>query len=93
MHSQDAPNRHFQEDDQVLVWFPPKDANTQDRDTWSWLPGTVLTQCAPDEWCVIVEVPSLSCPDHGDAPENRLYPLCYRDATEIRAVTPHDWER
>lgn len=30
---------------------------------------------------------------NGDAPENLLYPACFRDATEIRAVKMCDWLR
>jgi hypothetical protein len=26
-----------------------------DRDSWPWLPDTVLAQCGPDEWRVVVE--------------------------------------
>ncbi|WP_395110285.1 hypothetical protein [Actinomadura sp. SCN-SB] len=90
-------NQLFQEDDQVLVWYPPRGADEHDDTTWSWLPGTILAQGAPDEWYVLVEVPSLAEPDptipNGEAPENLLYPTCFRDASELRAVTVREWGR
>jgi len=32
--------------------------------------------------------PSIS---NGDAPENLLYPVCFRDSSEIRAVSEQQW--
>jgi hypothetical protein len=63
--------------------------------------GPVFTlrasQCGSDEWHVVIEVPALAEPDpsvpNGDAPENLLYPACFRDASEIRAVTVRQWQR
>ncbi|MGH3374857.1 MAG: hypothetical protein ACRDP6_08965 [Actinoallomurus sp.] len=87
----------FPEGSTVLVWYPPRGANERDRSTWAWLPGSVVTQCCEDEWCIVVEAPELaetdpSLPD-GDAPESLLYPLCFRDSSEIRAVSIEQWER
>jgi hypothetical protein len=31
-----------------------------DRDTWPWLPGSIVEQCGPDEWYVCVEVRELA---------------------------------
>jgi hypothetical protein len=60
------------------------------------LPGSILNQCGPDEWHVVIEVLALAEPDpsvpNGDAPENLLYPACFRDASEIRAVTVRQWQ-
>jgi hypothetical protein len=85
-----AGQNPFPDDSPVLVWFPLPDANSHDRSSWSWLPGSILSQCGPDEWHVVVEVPALAEPDpsipNGDAPENLVYPACFRDATELRAV-------
>ncbi|WP_214326013.1 hypothetical protein [Nonomuraea sediminis] len=87
----------FPEETPVLVRYPLHDAQTNDRDSWPWLPGTILEQCGPNEWWIVVEAPALAEPDpsipNGDAPENLLYPACFRDSTEIRAVSMHVWER
>jgi hypothetical protein len=76
----------FPEETPVLVRYPLRDNSTSDRNSWPWLPGTVLEQCGPDEWRVVVEVRSLAEPDlsvpNGAAPENLLYPACFRDETE-----------
>ncbi|MBO3746148.1 hypothetical protein J5X84_08750 [Streptosporangiaceae bacterium NEAU-GS5] len=87
----------FPDDSPVLVWYPLPDHDPLDRHTWSWLPGSILDQCGPDEWRVVVEVPPLAEPDpsipNGDAPENLLYPSCFRDASELRAVTVREWQQ
>jgi hypothetical protein len=87
----------FPDDSTVLVWFPPPGADDNDRSTWAWLPGTILSQCAPDEWHVVVEVYELAFPDpsvpDGEAPENLLYPACFRDSSELRAVTVRRWQQ
>ncbi|MBO3753076.1 hypothetical protein J5X84_44150 [Streptosporangiaceae bacterium NEAU-GS5] len=87
----------FPDDSPVLVWFPLPDANPRDRGSWSWLPGSVLSQCGSDEWHVVVELPALAEPDpsipNGDAAENLLYPACFRDASELRAVSEDEWWR
>jgi hypothetical protein len=94
-NEQSAPR--FPEGSTVLVWHPPCGADTRDRSTWAWLPSSVVSQCCTDEWCIVVEAPALaesdpSLPD-GDAPENLLYPLCFCDSSEIRAVSVKQWER
>lgn len=39
----------------------------------------------------------LAAPDpgvaNGDAPENMLYPACFRDSSEIRAVPLRQWRQ
>jgi hypothetical protein len=81
----------------VLVWFPLTDDVARDRGAWSWLPSSIIGRCRPDEWNVVVEVSALAVPDpsvpKGDAPENLLYPACFRDASELRPVTVAEWER
>jgi hypothetical protein len=81
----------YPDDSPVLVWYPPAGADDHDRSTWAWLPGSVLSRCASDEWHVVIEVPALAEPDpsvpNGDAPEDLLYPACFRDASELRPVT------
>jgi hypothetical protein len=50
-----------------------------------------VSQCGPDEWCVVVEDPEVAEPDTSlpgaDAPENLLCALCFRDSSEIRTIT------
>ena len=64
-----------------------------DRSAWLWLPGSILSQCAPDEWRVCVEVRELAMLDDGSpapagtADGELLYPCCFRDASEIRHIT------
>jgi hypothetical protein len=72
----------FSNDSLVLVWYPPLDA---DDATWTWLPGTIMFRCGPDEWCVDPN------PPYGDVPEDELYPACFRDASKLRTVTPQEW--
>ena len=61
------------------------------RSAWPWLPGTVIGQCGPDEWDVMVEVRELATLDDGTpAPPGAhwgdlCYPCAYRDSSEIRA--------
>jgi hypothetical protein len=85
----------FPEDSPVLVWYPPLDADQKDRSAWAWLPGTILSRCAADEWHVVVDVPALAEPDpdlpYGDAPENLFYLTCFRDASELRPITEEPW--
>jgi hypothetical protein len=87
----------FPDDSTVLVWYPPCGADARDRSTWAWLPGSIVSQCCPDEWYVVVEVPKLAEPDpsvpNGDAPENVLYPACFRDSSELRRISEEEWTR
>jgi hypothetical protein len=83
----------FPDDSPVQVWYPPKGTvgtETPQRDEWAWLPGSILGQCGPDEWHVVVEVRELvtlidgtPVPD-GTTDQDLYYPACYRDASEIR---------
>ena len=67
-----------------------KEEERGDRAEWPWLPGTILQQCGPDEWQVCVEDMAVAVRKDGSkptprTPKNRLYyPLCFRDASEIR---------
>jgi hypothetical protein len=63
-----------------------------DRGTWPWLPGAVEQQCGPDEWLVTIEDPRVAQLDDGSPAsegtpdEDLLFPQCFRDASELRAV-------
>ncbi|MGP3920935.1 hypothetical protein [Nonomuraea sp. 10N515B] len=84
-YSPDDSDGRFPEDTLVLVRHPLRDDQNDDRDSWPWLPSTVLAQCSPDEWRIIVEVPALAIPDpsvtNGDA---RLRTCC----TPFASATP-----
>jgi hypothetical protein len=85
----------FLENGPVLVWYPPPGADHHS--AWAWLPGSILEQRGPDEWRVVVEVPALAYPDpyvpNWNAPENMLYPACFRGSSELRPVTVRQWQR
>ncbi len=63
---------------------------------WPWLPGSIVSQCGPDEWSVCVEAHELAVlGDDGPAPagtaaEDLCYPCCFRDASEIRRAADRD---
>ena len=73
----------------------PRDKREErgDRSAWPWLPGTILSQCGPDEWYVCVEARELARLDDGSpapagtADEDLFYPCCFRDGSEIRHAT------
>lgn len=67
----------YPDDMPVLVRFPLTDEQERgNREAWPWLAGTVLQQCGPDEWQILVEAPGLETADG--------FPVCYRDASELR---------
>jgi hypothetical protein len=75
----------FPDESSVLVRCPlTGEQENGDRKDWPWLPGTVLGQCGPDEWHVVVDgVEEFGEPDPDD-PDEVLYPACFRDSSEIR---------
>ncbi len=75
----------------VFVRYPrTSDEERGDRAAWPWLPGTIVQQCGPDEWQIVVEDMAMAVRQDGSkptprTPKNRLYfPLCFRDASEIK---------
>jgi hypothetical protein len=81
----------FPDDSPVWVWYPPQaETNCPPRDKWAWLPGSILSQCGPDEWHIVVEVRKVATlidgsPAPRGTPDRKLYhPTCYRDASELR---------
>jgi hypothetical protein len=56
----------YPDDTPVQVRYPL--TPDQDRDTWPWLPGTIVQQCGPDEWSVCVETPDVATLEDGTAP-------------------------
>jgi len=84
----------FPDDSPVEVRYPrSRQEELGDRSEWPWLPGSILSQCGPDEWYVCVEVRELATLDDGSpgparaADEDLFHPCCFRDASEIRHVT------
>ena len=83
----------FPDDSLVEVPYPRDKREEQgERSAWPWLPGSILSQCAPDEWHVCVEARELAVLDDrspapaGTADEDLFFPCCFRDASEIRRV-------
>ena len=82
----------FPDGSAVRVRSPAPGADEHDRDTWPLLPGSVLGQCAADEWHIAIEVRELATMEDGspaaeDTPEDRLrYPEVYRGSSEIMVV-------
>jgi hypothetical protein len=86
----------FPDDSPVWVWYPPegdKQSGSPPREQWAWLPGSILSQCGPSEWLVVVEVRELATREDGSTPAKNTpsrklyYPTCYRDQREIRPRT------
>jgi hypothetical protein len=89
--SEDGPAVGFVEDTPVMVRYPrTTEQERGHRAEWPWLPGTIVQQCGPDEWQVCVEDIAVAVREDGSkpttrTPSNRLYyPLCFRDASEIK---------
>jgi hypothetical protein len=90
MHHE-LPGGQLVEDTPVFVRYPrTSEEERGDRAAWPWLPGTIVEQCGPDEWQVCVEDMAVAVREDGSkptpkTPQHRLfYPLCFRDASEIK---------
>jgi hypothetical protein len=71
----------FPDESEVRTPFPlPHQDHTVPRELWSWLPASVVQQCGPDEWQLVVEDDRVSFIEDGEL----VYPLVFRDASEIR---------
>lgn len=75
----------------VLVRYPQTKAQEKaDRQSWPWLPGSIVQRCGPDEWQVCVEARGVAMLEDGtrppeDTPDDELlFPCCFRDSSEIR---------
>lgn len=85
----------FPDGSEVLVRFPLTGEQEQgDRAAWPWLPGVIEHQCGPDEWLVTVyarEVAMLgdgSPAPEGTPDEDKWFPRCFRDASELKLAEP-----
>ncbi|GAB3822881.1 hypothetical protein [Kribbella italica] len=54
--------------------------------SWPWLLGTVLGQCGPDEWHIVIDVPELI--EHGDGYD--WSPACFRNSCQLRRTGRSD---
>ena len=88
--SQDGLAVAFADDTPVMVRYPRTPEQLWgNRAEWPWLPGTILEQCGPDEWRVVVEDITVAVRRDGSkpaphTPKNRLYsPSCLRDSSEL----------
>jgi len=84
----------FPDDSLVEIRYPcTRQEELGDRLAWPWLPGSILSQCGPDEWYVCVAVRELATLEDaspvpaGMTDEDLFYPCCFRDASELRCVT------
>src|SRR2546429_2096998 len=91
MYEDEDNDGKFPDESPVEIRYPrSKQEEQADRDTWPWLPGTIVEQCGPDEWYVCVEVRELSVlrdgrpAPRGTASRNLYYPCCFRESSEIR---------
>ena len=80
----------FPDGSAVRVPSPAPGADEHDRGTWPLLPGSVLGQCAADQWHVVITVRELATIEDGspaaeDTPEDGLR---YRRCTVTR---PRSW--
>jgi hypothetical protein len=83
----------FPDESAALVHYPLGGRHSaEERSDWPWLEGTIDQQCGPDEWLVTVQDRRLAELEDGTlAPDSTpdddlLFPQCYRDSSEIRAV-------
>jgi hypothetical protein len=75
----------FREDSWVEVRYPlTPEQEYGDRAAWPWLPGWVVAECGPGEWEVCVQAPEVAMEHQGET----VYPVCFRDASELRAPEP-----
>ncbi len=61
MYEDEDNDGKFPDESPVEFRYPRSKREEQaDRDTWPWLPGSVVEQCGPDEWYVCIEVRELA---------------------------------
>lgn len=67
----------------VLTPFPVTDEEIAGgRAGWPWVAASILAQVGPDEWSVVIEDERATTPEDGT--DEKLYPIVFRDAGEIR---------
>jgi hypothetical protein len=69
----------------VLAKFPVTDQEIEGgREAWPWTAATIVYQCGPDEWQLVITAPEAVTDDDGTP----YYPVVFRDASEIRLPDP-----
>jgi len=83
----------FPDEAPVLVKYPrTPEQEKAARESWPWLPGTIVQRCGPDEWQVCVEAREVAMIEDGTWPpedvpgDELLFPCCFRDSSELRAA-------
>lgn len=77
----------FPDGSDVLTPYPVTDEQAGgDRASWPWLPATILSQCGPGEWSLVIEAPGAIKAEDGTGDD--LYPVVFRDSAEIRPASP-----
>ena len=93
----ELPVGNLADETPVLVLYPrTSEEERGDRARWPWLPGTILQQVGPDEFQILVEDLAVAVRKDGSRPTPArrrtgcAYPLCFRDASEIKLVSARD---
>jgi hypothetical protein len=88
---EEADSNPFPDGMEVWVRFPATTAEEKGpREDWPWLTGVIIQRCGPDEWQVQAMAREVATTADGNpapvnAPDDELwFPLCFRDASEIR---------
>ncbi|MBW6432709.1 hypothetical protein KZ829_03010 [Actinoplanes hulinensis] len=86
MNLYDDNDGRFPDDADVKVRYPLTDRQVDaGRTVWPWVTGYIVGQCGPDEWDVCVD--GADPVDH-DVDGEPLYPLVFRDASELHLTEP-----
>ncbi|GAA0469429.1 hypothetical protein Aca07nite_27880 [Actinoplanes capillaceus] len=87
MNLYDDNDGKFPDDADVQVRYPLTDRQSAaGRMVWPWVDGYVVGQCGPNEWDICVDgADPIDHDEHGEP----LYPLVFRDASELRLTGPH----
>jgi hypothetical protein len=90
----DENDGRFPDESDVLTPFPlTPEQQGQDRDSWPWLHGWIVSQAGPDEWEVCVQEPALAVLDDGTIPppgtpdDQCNFPVCFRESSELRPAS------
>jgi hypothetical protein len=85
----------YPDDSIVETRFPRADQGPDDRERWPWIPGEIVQRCGENEWQIMLHLPELAVMDDGSVPPpgtpdgEMLFPVVFRDSSEIRKVDAH----
>jgi hypothetical protein len=72
-----------------LTRYPVTDEQTAgDRASWPWITASISSQCGPDEWTLVIEDERAATIEDGAFDAGRMYPVIFRDGSEIRLPDP-----